>query len=344
MLVKTKIIDILTDLPAKFQTSDVLNVLDESVTRQHISRILQELVTEGQLLTTGGGKYTYYSLPENAGLFFQKTYKNKESEEDRVFHEVIESFSEYDALSPEVQAIFAYTFTKMFNNAIDHSESKDIQVTAHNVGKVLSFTIRDYGIGIFNSIKSKYKLDSEQEAMLDLLKGKTTTAPEVHSGEGIFFSSKVARECTIQSFDHGLKVDNIADDVYWEDRDRTIKGTKVTISIDTTSKISLVDVFKRYESVAGSFLFDKTSVMVKLYARNTKYISRSQARWLLSGLDKFNEIVLDFKEVTVVGQGFVDEIFRVFQAKHPNIKLEPVHMSSSVKFMVDRVDKDSIEK
>ena len=45
----------------------------------------------------------------------------------------------------------------------------------------------------------KKNLNSEMEAIQDLLKGKQTTAPEAHSGEGIFFTSKVSSVLTIQS-------------------------------------------------------------------------------------------------------------------------------------------------
>ncbi|NCO44182.1 STAS-like domain-containing protein, partial [Candidatus Berkelbacteria bacterium] len=37
-----------------------------------------------------------------------------------------------------------------------------------------------------------------------------------------------------------------------------------------------------------------------------------------------------------VGQGFTDEIFRVFKTRHPHIKITPVNMNESVEFMVKR--------
>jgi hypothetical protein len=36
-------------------------------------------------------------------------------------------------------------------------------------------------------------------------------------------------------------------------------------------------------------------------------------------------------------QAFADEIFRIFAARHPRIELVPVHASSEVKRMIDRV-------
>jgi len=71
----------------------------------------------------------------------------------------------------------------------------------------------------------------------------------------------------------------------------------------------------------------------------TVYISRSQARRILVGLEKFKKIILDFDRVPNAGQAFADEIFRVFQSRHPNISIEPINMSETVGFMVKRVER-----
>ena len=65
---------------------------------------------------------------------------------------------------------------------------------------MLSFIVNDSGIGIFRNIMQKRNLKSELEAIQDLMKGKTTTMPESHSGEGIFFTSKSWRFIHIGQF------------------------------------------------------------------------------------------------------------------------------------------------
>jgi hypothetical protein len=57
----------------------------------------------------------------------------------------------------------------------------------------------------------------------------------------------------------------------------------------------------------------------------------------LNGLDKFKNIVLDFDKVPTAGQGFADEIFRVFQSKHPDIVISSINTNEAVQFMIDRV-------
>ena len=70
----------------------------------------------------------------------------------------------------------------------------------------------------------------------------------------------------------------------------------------------------------------------------TVYISRSQARRLLAGLNKFKSIILDFDKVPTIGQSFADEIFRVFLSDNPEIKIQAVNTNKAVQFMIDRVD------
>jgi hypothetical protein len=61
-----------------------------------------------------------------------------------------------------------------------------------------------------------------------------------------------------------------------------------------------------------------------------------RAKRLLANLERFREVILDFRGVEGVGQGFVDEVFRVWARDHPEVKLIPVEMNEAVEFMVRR--------
>lgn len=68
----------------------------------------------------------------------------------------------------------------------------------------------------------------------------------------------------------------------------------------------------------------------------TEFVSRAEAKRLLSDVESFNEITLDFARVAWVGQGFVDEVFRVWAKGHRGISLRPINMNEAVEFMVNR--------
>jgi hypothetical protein len=79
------------------------------------------------------------------------------------------------------------------------------------------------------------------------------------------------------------------------------------------------------------------NIIIKLAKEHgPRLISRSQAKQVTANLDKFTEITFDFKEIKIVGQGFVDQIFRVFKNQHPEIKLNYINSNKDVEFMIKR--------
>ncbi len=57
---------------------------------------------------------------------------------------------------------------------------------------------------------------------------------------------------------------------------------------------------------------------------------------MLHGLEKFSVVTLDFAGVQGVGQGFADEVFRVWARAHPETELQPINMIAPVEMMVRR--------
>ena len=66
-------------------------------------------------------------------------------------------------------------------------------------------------------------------------------------------------------------------------------------------------------------------------------ISRSQAKRLLTRLEPFKEVFLDFEGVDIIGQAFADEIFRVFQNAHPEIEIIQVKANKNIQNIIKRV-------
>lgn len=334
------ILDIATK-KKKVQTSDIQEAATQKYSRQYIARTFKELASNGELLRFGAGAGTFYTLPENVMSLnneLTKKLKNENLKEEVIYFDFEKKLHLKETLDENVYSIFTYAFSEMLNNAIEHSRSSEIKVTYLDNKESLSFIIRDYGIGVFKNVMQNHKLKSELEAIQDILKGKTTTNPEAHSGQGIFFTSKVADLFLLESYGYRLRVDNSIPDVFIEEQSPITKGTKVTFSINAHSGKHLSDIFKAYQTDSEGLGFDKTKIMIKLYTMGTIYVSRSQARRVLVGLEKYKHVVLDFDKVPTIGQAFADEIFRVFKNRHPDITIEPVNMSETVAFMIKRVD------
>lgn len=325
-----------------FSTNDVLKFLNNSFTRAYVLRFVNDLIREGELAKSGTTRAAVYVLAAKRGVLkneFHKRYKNKDLKEHEVLEEVNKKLNFFNQLPEHIQSIFAYAFSEMLNNAIDHSKSENVSISIEKKGQIIRFVVDDFGIGVFRNIMNKRKLNSPLEAIQDLLKGKLTTQPHAHSGEGIFFTSKVSDVFILESYDYQLRVDNIVDDVFVNDLKPVKSGTRVIFEISVKHSGHLDDVFKQYYTDPDDLAFDKTEVRIKLFTRGSIYVSRSQAKRVLVGLEKFRTVILDFDQVSGVGQAFADEIFRVFQTKNPGIKIIPENMTEAVKFMIGRVEK-----
>jgi hypothetical protein len=322
-----------------FGSADVLKTTQNKYSRQYISRILQELVRDGKLVKSGSTRNSLYSLPENSlwtSPQITQTLNNKNLEEDRILQDLTLRIPGFRTLPQNVRQLFNYSFSEMLNNAIEHSYSSKIDLLITANPSEIGFKITDRGIGVFASVMTKIHLASEIDAVQDILKGKTTTDPSRHSGEGLFFTSKTADLFTIESHHTRLKIDNLLPDVFIEPLTQNVPGTIISWQVNTASDKNISDIFAGFQSSSDTFKFDQTSVLVRLYTLNTQYISRSQARRLLTGLDKFMSITLDFDRVTTVGQAFADEIFRVFAGSHPDIKIQYLNAIPEVEIMLKR--------
>jgi anti-sigma regulatory factor (Ser/Thr protein kinase) len=288
------------------------------------------LTAEGALRIEGRGRATRY---RNAGsLPFTRRYPRAVIAEDRVWGELSSAVPALRGLPPDARSVFHYGFTEMLNNAIEHSGSKTVDVRFEAVRGGLAFEIIDQGQGAFANLRRTLGLASDLEALQELSKGKLTTLPEGHTGEGIFFTSKVADQFLLESGKLRWLVDNVSNDVAVGEAPNR-RGTRVRFEASTKPRRKLADVFAEY---TDDFAFAKTRVVVKLFALGTRFISRSEARRVLQRLGDFREAILDFRGVQEVGQGFADEVFRVWATAHRNTTLTAVNMNEPVASMVRR--------
>jgi len=323
-----------------FQIAAVMDAIDNRASRQYVHSVLKELIADNKLISGGAGRASVYALPEHINLVSKHVTKrliNKKLEEHIVFDKFKQEASFLQSLPENVFSIVDYTFQEMLNNAIDHSESTTITVSAKKEDRSVVMKVDDTGIGAFANIAKKLHLSSEIQAIGELMKGKTTTAPKNHTGEGIFFSSKAVDIFVLDSHKHRLTVNNLIQDVFIEDLKQYKKGTRVKLRINQDSQRHLSDIFRKHQMNPDDHAFNQTQIIIKLFEVDTVYMSRSQARRIMSGLgEKFKKIILDFEDVQTIGQAFADEIFRVFQNKYKSAEIVPINAKDGVQFMIDR--------
>ena len=103
------------------------------------------------------------------------------------------------------------------------------------------------------------------------------------------------------------------------------------------------EIFDEYTS--DDFVFNKTKITVHLAKDylGHDFVSRSLAKRILMNVEKFKVIVLDFENIDNIGQGFADEVFRVFKNKNPDITIVPVNMNEEIEFMINRAMKNNLK-
>lgn len=311
------------------------------LSRVYVNKKLSELLAEGLVEKQRLGKSVVYSVREGKTLL-NLVLRTEEAQEDEILRRIRRTEIFNTEVSESARSIFEYAFPEMLNNAIEHSQSEKIWTKVEIVDGKLKFIVRDFGIGAFRNVKQNFQLETEFDAIREIMKGRNTTAPRAHSGMGIFFTSKVADRLEIKSFDVDFLVDNELDDTFIRELQQETEGTEVKFEIKIDSEKSVSGIFQSFSVDPEEGDFDKTEIKVKLYRYGTVYVSRSQARAMLIRLDKFKKIILDFSDVEDVGQAFADEIFRVYKMAHPEIEIEYRNANQAVEFMI-KLAKNGIE-
>jgi hypothetical protein len=244
---------------------------------------------------------------------------------------------------PNVKNLAQTVFTEILNNALDHSEASEIAMGLHVDEDTLQMYVADNGVGIFDKIASVSRAFDRRLALLELSKGKFTSASQGHSGMGIFVSSRMMDGFAIES--HQLRFDphearNPLAPFGWFDPHKLFASgaasTSVRMSISTDSTRQAGDVYLKFfepQEVGGS-AFHTTEIPVRLARLSSELVSRSQAKWVMDRATQFRTVILDFEGVHHVGQAFIDEIFRVFALAHPEVTLKTINLEPPLEQLV----------
>src|SRR3990170_5538715 len=304
-----------------------------AITRQAVNKHLHRLIKEKALTESGKTRNRSYKLAPL--LHWERIYERSAGlAEDAVWRNDILSI--LGQMPDNVIDIWHYGFTEMFNNAIDHSAGERIGVEIRKTAATTEMLIYDDGVGIFRKIREALNLMDDRHAILELSKGKLTTDPARHTGEGIFFSSRMFDGFRILSGNVFFSHTHAEDEDWILENQKFQTGTGVFMKLKNNTVRTAKKIFDEFTS-GDEYGFTKTVVPVKLAQYgDEKLISRSQAKRLMARVDRFKVVILDFDNVEVIGHAFADEVFRVFARQHPRIEIIPIRANKNVKQMIQR--------
>lgn len=289
-------------------------------------------------ITLDSNRKSKYALIQNDFCFERDIKVLTEREDDLIFDDIFPLLN----VNENSKKIWSYVLPEIFNNVIEHSNGSIVKYSIKRNCLYSEITVSDDGVGVFKNIMNYMKQSGNQgfciqDAVGELYKGKFTSCPERHSGEGIYFSMKLLDSISIISdgivLKQGYKGDSVTINshllAYAMKFEK--KGTVVIMRLDNNSNRNAIDVFNTFSEVDEGFV--KTCIPVFEACSDRNPISRSQARRLCNRLNQFKEVVLDFEKVDMMAQGFADELFRVFHNENPDVILTPINMNEETKKM-----------
>ncbi len=241
------------------------------------------------------------------------------------------------ALPASVQRMAQHAFTELLNNAVDHSGGSAVTVSMRQTPMQMQLLVSDDGCGLFSRIAQSFAIDEPQLAMLELSKGKLTSAPDRHLGHGLFFTSRLADVFDIHANAAAFQCRQWEQQRWRSGRPATQGGTSVYLSIALDTPRTLDAVLRAHSADGAGYGFERTVVPLHLLGGSQALASRADARRVAARLQHFSRAELDFSGVDDVGHGFADELFRVFRREHPATQLVPVAANAHINAMLASV-------
>jgi len=235
--------------------------------------------------------------------------------------------------------VVEYVFTEMLNNALDHSSSDRTDIGLATDPTEMRCEIADFGVGLFRHIQECLGLPAREDALVELIKGKTTTDSQRHTGEGVFFSIRVCDRFSVNA--NGLALsfqERGARQSLLKFPDLAAQaGTRVYFSIRRDTDVVLERVFDEF-CPQPEMRFTRTVLRVRVQEEaDGALVSRSQGKRLVNGLERFAAVVFDFSGVAAIQRGFADEVFRVWRTAHPTVRVSVTGAAESVVAMLRHV-------
>lgn len=280
------------------------------VSRRRAQAVLRQLVATQWLQAEGEGRRRRH----HPGALRQvvKPYALAGLMEDAPWRQ---DFAPYFVLPAAVREMARHAFTELVNNAIDHSGGTRLTVSMRQTPLQLQLLVSDDGVGLFSRLAEHHALVEPSLAMLELAKGKLTSTPDRHCGQGLFFTAQTADVFDLHANASAFqrRAWEAGGAGRWHtQRPAPHAGTSVYVAFSLDTPRTLAQVRAAHSVAGDGRAFDRTRVPLALLAGTEQaLVSRAEARRVAARLDGFSEVALDCDGVGQLGPAFMDELMRV---------------------------------
>jgi anti-sigma regulatory factor (Ser/Thr protein kinase) len=326
-------IDRLLSAGSSIAVADVMEAT--GVTRQAAHKALSKLIDTGQVVQEGRARATRYRRAAQRST----TYPIDGTTDDLTIwgsEKLGLRAIDPDAEDQNILRVLNFALTEMVNNALDHSDGTELTVRWLLSAERVTFEVEDDGIGVFASLRASRHLDDDFQAIGELSKGKQTSDPDHHAGLGIFFTSRLVDRFVLSSGHFSWTIDRVRGDFAIAELDRARRGTLVHCEIRRDTTMTLNEVVAAHSDPITHKL-DRTTLRVELFEQGD-FVSRTEAKLIGARLEGWGVVELDFSGIESIGQGFADELFRVWARAHPETLLVPSNTNRAVAAMIAAVE------
>ena len=298
------------------------------LSRPAILKHMNDLIKSGKVAVNGNTRdRTYRLLPL---VNYIQSFKLKTI--DNIDHLIIDEFLfKLKFCTKNIYEICEFGITTLLNNVIDHSDANMFKIEILVVGQDIQITIEDDGIGLFENINQKLKLNNYHLAAIELSKGKANNPSDHQLGVDVYLLFHLFNEVSIDADGVRLIRDCFNDEWKFFSSDVT-KGTKICIKTNFHYQKTCSDVFK-------TALIEPRQYKIPISlarANKEKFISRRQADNLLYNISDLEKIEFDFKGVSLIGPAFADELIRKVKEKNNNIQIGWINTTDVIDLLMKR--------
>ncbi len=307
-----------------------------ALTRAAVSLHLLRLTGEGVLEASGNTRQRRYRLAPAARASFEVRL-DPDLSADAVFASRVAPV--LDGGRASVVDLCRHAFAAALDNARDHSGADVAAIVVERTVAAVEIAVTDRGTGLFEKIRRHFGLPDARRAALELAKGRLTTDPLHHAGEGLFLATEMLDAIDIHC--PNLSVARVRDATGgWSATagfdGLTGVGTRLAMRVALDSGRTVAGVLASWHDGEGVRRRAHVPVGLARYPREP-LVSRAQARAVLGRLESFPEATLDFEGVEAIGDDFAEEIFGVFARAHPGTAIVPARASEAVAATIDRI-------
>jgi hypothetical protein len=172
--------------------------------------------------------------------------------------------------------------------------------------------------------------------MLELSKGRLTSAPDRHTGRGLYFTSRLADVFDLHANAVAFQHREWEARRWKQGRAMRQQGSAIYLAIALDTTRTLDEVMRSASLDAQGYGIERTTLPLRLItSEDVALESRAQARRVAARLTEFKQAELDFSGIDHIGQGFADELFRVFGRNQSAVQLVVKNAGPRVNAMIE---------